>query len=139
MVDIPTVRRLALELPQARDGSDDRRLVFEVAGKGFAWSYNERVHPKKPRVPRLDVLAVRCPVQTKEMLIEAAPDRFFDDDHYRGYPALLVRLAAIAEDELRGLLQAAWRMQAPRQMVRDGPIQDDLKPARPRRRPSTRS
>src|SRR5437868_6115821 len=120
MVDIPTVRRLALELPQVRDGSDERRLVFEVAGKGLAWSYNERVHPKKPRVPRLDRLAIRCPVETKEMLIEAAPDRFFDDDHYRGFPALLVRLDAIDEDELRGLLQAAWRMQAPKSLQKSG-------------------
>jgi hypothetical protein len=112
MVDIPTARRLALELPQVKDSSDNQRLVFETAGRGFAWSYNERVHPKKPRVPRLDVLAVRCPLEKKEMLIEAAPDRFFDDDHYRGYPALLVRLGAIDEDELKALLAEAWQMQS---------------------------
>jgi hypothetical protein len=114
MVDVATVKRLALELPQAKDCSDDRRLAFEIAGRGFAWSYNERVHPKKPRVPRLDVLAVRCPIERKEMLIEAAPDRFFDDDHYRGYPALLVRLGAIEEDELTALLADAWQMQSAR-------------------------
>jgi hypothetical protein len=112
MVDVATARRLALELPQVKDCSDDRRLVFETAGRGFAWSFNERVHPKKPRVPRLDVLAVRCPIERKEMLIEAAPDRFFDDDHYRGYPALLVRLDAIEEDELKALLADAWQMQS---------------------------
>jgi hypothetical protein len=124
VVDTATVRRLALELPNVRDGSDDKRLVFEVAGtgKGFAWSFNERVHPKKPRVPRLDVLAVRCPIERKEMLIEAAPDRFFDDDHYRGYPALLVRLGAIEEDELRALLQAAWETQSARPKRRRGAV-----------------
>jgi hypothetical protein len=110
MVDAATVRRLALGMPDVRDGSDDKRLAFEVAGRGFAWSFNERVHPKKPRVPRLDVLAVRCPIERKEMLIEAAPDRFFDDDHYRGYPALLVRLWAIEEDELAALMRDAWEM-----------------------------
>jgi hypothetical protein len=41
------------------------------------------------------VIAMRCRIETKELLIEAAPDRFFDDDHYRGYPAVLVRLAEI--------------------------------------------
>ena len=112
MVDIATVRRLALEPLGAIDASDERRLAFEVGGKGFAWSFMERTAPRRPRQPRLDVLAVRCPIERKEMLIEAAPDRFFDDDHYRGYPAVLVRLAAIDEDELRALLEDAWRMMA---------------------------
>ena len=120
MVDIPTLRRMVSELPLAQDGSTEQRLVFEVGGKRFAWSFMERVNPKKPRQPRLDVLAVRCPIEKKEMLIAAAPDRFFDDDHYRGYPAVLVRLEAIEEDELRELLGEACRLmklpsfQAPR-------------------------
>lgn len=107
MVDIADVRRMVAGIADARDGSDERRLAFEIAGKGFAWSFNERVHPKKPRVPRLDILAVRCPMERKELLVEAAPDRFFDDDHYRGYPAVLVRLEAVGADELEGLLTDA--------------------------------
>jgi hypothetical protein len=39
------------------------------------------------------------------MLNEAAPERFFDDEHYRGYPAALVRLDNIEEDELATLLR----------------------------------
>jgi hypothetical protein len=118
MVDPAAVRRMVADLPEATDNSTDKRLAFEVAGKGFAWSFNERVHPKKPRVPRLDILAVRCPFERKEMLIAAAPDRFFDDDHYRGFPAVLVRLDAIDEDELKGLLKDAWRIQAPRPLLK---------------------
>ena len=49
---------------------------------------------------------------------EAAPERFFDDDHYRGYPAVLVRLGAIDEAELAGLLVGAWRILAPKALVR---------------------
>lgn len=112
------VRRLAAALPEVEDASDERRLELKVGGKGFAWSFNERVHPKKPRVPRLDILAVRCPIETKEMLIAAAPDRFFDDDHYRGYPAVLVRLGAIAEDELADLLRTGWRATAPKPLLK---------------------
>ncbi len=59
------------------------------------------------------VVAIRCDIAAKDMLLESAPDRFFDDDHYRGYPAVLVRLEAVDVDELAGLLQAAWRIQAP--------------------------
>lgn len=111
MVDEATARRLAMELPGAEDRSDGRRLVFEVGGKGFAWTYMFRSAPKKPRTPMIEVLAVRCELERKEMLIEAAPERFFDDDHYRGYPAVLVRLAEVDEDELRSLFAAAWRLQ----------------------------
>ncbi|MDB5476770.1 MAG: hypothetical protein JWP49_2281 [Phenylobacterium sp.] len=118
MVDAAAVRRLAAALPEMVDGSDDRRLVFEVGGKGFAWSFNERVHPKKPRVPRLDILAVRCAMEAKEMLIAAAPDRFFDDDHYKGFAAVLVRLDVVDEDELEGLLREAWRIRAPKALLK---------------------
>ncbi len=98
---------MAAAMPGANDRSDETRLGFNIGGKGFAWSFNERAHPKTPRAPRLDILAVRCPIERKEMLIEAAPDRFLDDDHYRGYPAVLVRLEIVDADELRGLLADA--------------------------------
>jgi hypothetical protein len=121
MVDIPTTRRLAAALPEVTDGSSDTRLVFEVAGKGFAWTWNERTHPKKPRVPRVEVLAVRCALDRKEMLLEAAPERFFQDDHYRGYPAVLVRLAEIDADELAAMFAAAWRLVAPKPIAKRYP------------------
>ena len=112
MVDIAAVRRIAAALPGAQDQSEGERLIFAVADRGFAWSYLERQHPKRPRVSRPDVLVVRCPMERKELLIAAAGDRFFDDDHYRGYQAVLVRLDAIAEDELAELLADACAMQA---------------------------
>jgi len=115
-VDIATLRRLALALPQVDDRSGEDRLAFEVVGKGIAWTYLVRAAPKKPRLPQIGVLAVRCEMARKELLIEAAPDRFFDDDHYRGFPAVLVRLDQVDADELAGLLRDAWRIQAPKTM-----------------------
>ena len=112
MVEIAEVRRIAAALPGAQDTSTPEQLVFKVSGKLVAWSYLRREHPKKPRVPCLEGLAVRCPLERKEMLIEAAPDIYFDDDHYRGYQALLVRLEAIGEAELSALLADACAMQA---------------------------
>jgi hypothetical protein len=116
MPDAETVRRLALALPEAAEASSGDRLAFEVEGRGFAWTYLQRVTPKKPRVARPEVLAIRCELLRKELLIEAAPAVFFDDDHYRGYPAVLARLDVIDEDELGAMLQAAWRMQAPKRL-----------------------
>jgi hypothetical protein len=118
MVDPETLRGLALALPEGEDAAPATGFTFRVRAKGFAWTYYERIALRTPRVARPDVLAVRCDLETKEMLIAAAPDRFFDDDHYRGYPAVLVRLDAIDPDELGTLLRAAWRLTAPKRMVR---------------------
>jgi hypothetical protein len=118
MVDLPTLRALALDLPQARDDSGRAGPNFSVEGKSFVWPYLARATPRGRREPVAGVLAVRCALETKAMLVEAAPDRFFDDDHYRGYPAVLVRLALIEADELAGLLRTGWRLAAPKALAR---------------------
>lgn len=111
MVSADDVRRMALALPDVVAGAEADRLNLSIAGKGVAWTYLERVAPKRPRRPRLDVLAVRCPVEEKEMLIAAAPAVYFDDDHYRGYPAVLVRLDQIDAVDLRTRLERAADLQ----------------------------
>jgi hypothetical protein len=52
------------------------------------------------------------------MLLAADAGKFFTEPHYNGFPAVLVRLAAVGEDELRELITDAWRCQAPRDLVR---------------------
>jgi hypothetical protein len=116
MLDATDVRRIALALPQVTEAPAADRLAFSVAAKPIAWTYLERLQPKAPRRPRLDVLAVRCPIEKKELLIEAAPEIYFDDDHYRGYPAVLVRLTAVDEAERGALLGDAWSIQAPKRL-----------------------
>lgn len=121
MADVATVRRLAMALPGASDASAPDRIAFEVEGKGFAWTWLMRVNPKKARTPQITVLAVRCSIERREMLIDAAPQIYFIDDHYRGYPAVLVRLDAVEIDELEALLKSAWRMVAPKGLVAANP------------------
>ena len=123
MLDHKTVRRLAAALPGAEDKTEGESLVFNVGGKGFAWRYLARAHPKAPRLLNPRVLAVRCPIERKELLIEAAPDIYFDDDHYRGYAAVLVRLDAVEEAELATLLAdaCAWQASKPKRKPRPKP------------------
>ncbi len=118
MVDLAVVRRLALSLPEVEVGETEDSLAFSVGGKGLAWPYLARAKPKARREVVPGVLAVRCAIERKELLLEAAPEIYFDDAHYRGYPAVLVRLAAIDEAELAALLKDAWRLQAPKALVR---------------------
>jgi hypothetical protein len=106
MVDKDDVRRVALSLPEAVE--DGESFGFRVGKTGFAWPYLERVHPKKARVPRFDVFAMRVAnLDDKEALLAGEPDKFFTTDHYDGYPAVLVRLAAIDLTELTELVTDA--------------------------------
>ena len=114
------VRRIALSLPQASEAADHLGLGVLSRGKlwGFAGAWNERIEPKKPRVPNPGVLAVRvASVAGKEELLAADPEKFFTEPHYNGFPAVLVRLPAIDGGELAELITGAWRCQAPRALA----------------------
>lgn len=107
MLSDDDVRRVARSLPGVSPDGDPAELRFAFAGKSVCWPYLRRDRPRAPRRAVPGVLAVRCPLETKEMLIGARPEAFFDDDHYRGSPGVLVRLAAIDEAELAARLRQA--------------------------------
>lgn len=44
----------------------------------------------------------------KEVLIETDPATFWETDHYRGWPAVLVRYGTPATDRIVALLARAW-------------------------------
>ena len=124
MADRDDVVRIARSLPEVvvEDEGDRYALSVPRGGKqkGIAWVWMERVDPGRPRVPNPAVLAVRVENGSeKEMLLAADPDVFFTEPHYNGFPAVLVRLAAIGADELAELITDGWRCQAPKALVRE--------------------
>ena len=115
------VRRIAMSLPGTEEGKD--RFGFSVVNKGkskgFAWVWNERVDPKKPKVPNPGVLAVRVANNAqKDLIIASDSKKFFTEPHYNGFPAVLVRLKAVTVSDLKVLLAEAWRCQAPAALVK---------------------
>jgi len=68
------------------------------------------------RVKDADTLVLRCTLEDKAMLIEAAPAIYFETDHYAGWPAVLARLSAIDDAELAHRLAQAWQLQAPNKL-----------------------
>jgi len=112
---------MALALPETRAGFNEGGQFFvEVAGKGIAWTWMERVVPKKPRVPCLDALAIRVSnLEIKEALLASNDAAFFTEPHYNNYPAILVRLPEVDAEEFRDLLTAAWRAKAPKRLLKD--------------------
>ena len=118
------VQRIVLALPETRQ--EEGRFAFGVMNKGkskgIVWVWMERVDPKKPRVPKRGVVAIRvASLQVKEALLASDPGqkKFFTEPHYSGYPAVLVRLAAIRVAELTELITEAWRCQAPKALAKE--------------------
>jgi hypothetical protein len=123
------VRRIALSLPGVEEAAD--HFAFSVPNKGkakgIAWVWLERLEPKKARVPNPKVLAVRVAnLAEKDLILSSDSKKFFTEPHYNGYPAVLVRLAAIRVPELRLLLESAWQCQAPKEL-----LQQAMTPPRP--------
>jgi hypothetical protein len=112
---------MALTLPETNAGySENGQFFAEVAGKGYAWTWMERIEPKKPRVPCLEALAVRVQNLDEKALLLASDERkFFTEPHYNGFPAVMVRLAEMDADELKELLVVAWRTRAPKKLVKE--------------------
>jgi hypothetical protein len=113
------VRRIALSLPETEE--EQGRFAFSVRNKnkpkGFVWVWRERVDPKKAKVPQPKVIVLRtASLDDKEFLLGLDAEKFFTEPHYNGYPAVLVRLAAVTAGELRQLITEAWRCQAPKDL-----------------------
>lgn len=105
-----TVRQLALALPEVTEGTSYGTPAFHVRGKLLARLREDG-----------QTLAIKAEVAEREFRILANPDAFFVTDHYVGYPMMLVRLSLVRVDDLRVLLEQAWRMVAPKRLVRSHP------------------
>ena len=113
------LRRIVLALPET--ATDNDGFSYTVAGKAIVWTWLERLHPKKARVPNPDVIAVRVADESeKELLIDMDPAAFFTEPHYHGYPAVLVRLPQIDVATLETMVTNAWRLRAPQSLPPSG-------------------
>jgi hypothetical protein len=116
MASSADVRRIATSLPGVEQRSGEPG--YRVDGRLFAWTWMERIDPKRPRVANPEVLVVRVANDVeKDALLSLDAERFFTEPHYDGYAAVLVRLAAIELDALADLITDAWRTKAPKALI----------------------
>jgi hypothetical protein len=109
VADADDVRRLALSLEDVEEIESDG-FDFRVAGRGFVWSYPERV-PGKRRVIRSDIAVLYVGDEAeKQALLLGEPHRFFTTPAYNGAPLVMVRLGLVDADRLAELVTDAWRM-----------------------------
>jgi hypothetical protein len=107
-VTFETVRQIALALPGVEEGTSYGTPAFRVHKKFFVRLREDG-----------ETLVVKVGFDAQEILMRSNPDVFFITDHYAGYPHVLVRLPAVDPDELREVLEQAWRLNAPKRLIKD--------------------
>jgi len=116
MADADDVRRVALALPDVEEIDSDG-FDFRVGGKGFVWSYPERL-PGQRRVIRTDIAVLFVGDEAeKQALLLGEPEVFFTAPGYDGWPLVMLRLAQVDIERLTELVTDAWRMRAPRDLA----------------------
>ena len=98
------LQRLAGDLEGVETGTSYGTPALKVAGKLLV------------RIKDAGTLVLTAALDEKERLIEMAPEIYYETDHYKGWPALLVRAGVIGDDELQHRLAEAWQARAPAKM-----------------------
>jgi hypothetical protein len=98
-VTVPAARRLLLDLPHVVEGRSYGLPSFLLNGRFLARFRDDDT-----------VLVLQlATIGEREVLMELEPRAFFFTEHYRNYPAVLVRLAEVALPLLTDVVTEAWR------------------------------
>lgn len=99
--------KFALTLPGVEESTSYGTPSLKVKGKIMA----------RLRSEAEGALALRCDFLDRQILLQARPQAFFVTDHYLDYPMVLVWLNVVGQQELKDLVERAWRMVAPQKLV----------------------
>jgi hypothetical protein len=99
--------KLGRALPDVVEDIWYRTPALKVRGKAFV----------RLKEDGKDVVFILEDVEEQAVLCENLPAIYYITDHYRGYPAVLARLAKLTTAECKLRLERAWRMKAPKKLV----------------------
>lgn len=97
---------MALALPEASERLCYGTPAFYVRRKLFARMLEDG-----------ESLVVKVDFGEREALTRAAPETFVVTPHYKNYPMVIIRLGAVAPDELEEQIEEAWRQVAPTRLL----------------------
>jgi hypothetical protein len=138
------VRRTALSLPETDERDSRGRAQWRVREKLFVWERPLRASDLRAlgeAAPDGPILGARVEhLVAKEALLADDPDVYFTTPHFDGFPAVLVRLDTISQEELEELVVEAWLSRAPKRLANryieehwagGATTRPQLRPARP--------
>ncbi len=105
-VTFETVCEIAHAFPGVEEGTSYGTRALRVHGKFMVRLREDG-----------ETLVVKISEAEREFRLMVNPESFFITDHYRNYPAVLVRLARIDPDDLSDVIEQSWRWLAPRRLV----------------------
>jgi hypothetical protein len=115
---------MAMALPEVTVGTRFANRTWFVKGKAFAWErpfskadikrFGDQTPPDGP------ILAVSVEdMHEKKAVLEAHPTAFFDIEHFKGFPAVLVHLKKVTKRDLREALVDGWLAAAPPKLAKE--------------------
>jgi hypothetical protein len=117
------VRRIALDLPETSERTNQGVLQWRVKEKVLTWERPLRradYEALGEAAPEGPILAVWVDdLGVKEALLSDDPDVFFTTPHFDGYAIVLICLEEIPVPELEELIIEAWLDRAPKKLVTD--------------------
>jgi hypothetical protein len=123
------VRQLALGLPETEERQSRGLSQWRVRDKLFVWERPLRASDLQALgadAPEGPILGARVEhLVAKEALLADGGGVYFTTPHFDGYPAILVRLQSIPEQELAELVVEAWLCRAPKKLA-DQYVKDHL-------------
>ncbi|HEV7919682.1 MAG TPA: MmcQ/YjbR family DNA-binding protein [Thermoanaerobaculia bacterium] len=96
-VTFDTVREVALAMPNVVEGTSYGTPALRVKTKFLARLREDG-----------DSVAFRVGFDERDLLMAAKPDTFFITDHYRGYPAVLLRLSRATREDVAEIVRLAF-------------------------------
>jgi hypothetical protein len=116
------VARIALGLPEASERLSRDNRQWRVRDKLFVWERPLRrsdLEALGAAAPDGPILGARVEHEGAKQALLADPSGvFFTTPHFDGYPAILVRLDAIAVEDLEEVIVEAWLLRAPKRVAR---------------------
>jgi hypothetical protein len=91
------VADFALTFPDTELANSYGRPAVKVRDKAFVFPGREQ-----------GSFAIRSPLPEKELLMETDPDTFWETNHYRGWPAVLVRYGSVDRERIEAVIARAW-------------------------------
>jgi hypothetical protein len=94
-------------LPETEVGTSYGTPALRVRGRHFARLREDG-----------ETLVIKTNLFARHFLLESHPEVYYLTDHYRDYPYVLARLARISTEQLEERLEEAWRLAAPKRLVK---------------------
>ena len=116
-------KKVALSFPEANEKLSYGSPAIFIAKKFFT----------RLRDQDDSVVWIVGSIDERDQMLEMDPRTYFITDHYKDYPAVLVRTSRIDQTMLKKMLERRWRAIAPKKLLKEYPENSSVIPGESRK------